>query len=108
MINEQTVKDIEGAILAIKERGWAQGFFVEPGTGKVCVMGAMRLSIFGSPYPSMGQESIERWDRLYAAKSLLREVVDMSPEWFNDRKGTKRHHVLKALEKAARQASKGT
>lgn len=108
MIDEQTVEDIQRAIQVIRKRGWAQGEF-ENSKGAVCLVGALKTAIYGEGHEWRIRDiTFEKRNRFYDAYDLVYHVVNMKPEKFNDAEKTKRRHVLRALEEAQRQATKGT
>lgn len=108
-MNEQTKADIHAAITILHKKGWTQGKFVGATSGKVCLVGALRMAIFGDPYGngvrgSSERANRERWDRLSAAYEVIYDVTRCKPERFNDNKSTKRRHVFAALREAEARA----
>lgn len=104
-MNEQTAEDIGNAVKAIRKRGWTQEQF-QDFHGRVCLVGALKVAIYGSPYESacdeINPEMRERFRQVY---ELIYKVADCTPEHFNDNRKTKRRTVIRVLREAQRKAA---
>lgn len=104
-MNEQTKADIRKSIAILKEKGWTRGAFVN-NDGEVCLVGALRMAIFGTAHPWMREteENLAAWRRLDNAYSVVYDVTVTRPEKFNDMPGQKRRRVIRALREAEARA----
>lgn len=106
---KQAAVDLRGGANVIRRFGWGRGVFINPTTGRVCVLGALRVHLAGNAQAAAAESFVGTSDvcrRYDAAHVELSDHLGQSAARWNDTECDSGPRAIAALEAAADRAER--